>query len=158
MRNRILFVPALLAIASCSRGAVSAAADSAAVMAASEQYRKAWIDGDTAAALSRISTDIQIFISGIPDIVGEEAARKLFIDEMATYRVPALELRHQDLIVSGGNAIDIGTYEEVQLPKAGAPIYNRGRFMTIWRREGGEWRIVRYMLNDLPDTSAHPKR
>jgi len=133
-------------------------ADSAGVLAASELYRQAWINGDTAAALGRISPDIRIFISGVPDIVGEDAARKLFVDEMATYRVPSLELNHQDLILSGDHAIDIGTYEEVQLPKTGGPIYGRGRFMTIWRREGGEWRISRYMLNDVPDSSAHPKR
>ncbi|PYP18569.1 MAG: hypothetical protein DMD54_04910 [Gemmatimonadetes bacterium] len=152
---------ALLAVPlfACRGGSTRvSAADSAGVLAASEQYRQAWINGDTAAALGRISPDIRIFISGIPDIVGEDAARKLFVDEMATYRVPALELKHQDLILSGDHAIDIGTYEEVQLPKTGGPIYGRGRFMTIWRREGGEWRISRYMLNDLPDTSAHPKR
>jgi ketosteroid isomerase-like protein len=69
---------------------------------------------------------------------------------MATYHVPSLTLDHQDLIVRGDHAIDIGTYEETQVPKTGAPIIGRGRFMTIWRRENGEWRIIRYMLNELP--------
>jgi ketosteroid isomerase-like protein len=160
MTRRIRFAVLLAGpLLACHGGRPSAsAADSAAVFAASEQYRQAWISGDTAAALGRISQDIRIFISGVPDVVGEDATRKLFIDEMATYRVPALELNHQELILSGDHAIDIGTYEEVQLPKTGGPIYGRGRFMTIWRREGGEWRIMRYMLNDLPDTSAHPSR
>jgi ketosteroid isomerase-like protein len=160
MTRRIRFA-VLLAVPlfACRGGSTRGlAADSAGVLAASEQYRQAWISGDTAAALGRISKDIRIFISGVPDIAGEDATRKLFADEMATYRVPALELNHQDLILSDDHAIDIGTYEEVQLPKTGGPIYGRGRFMTIWRREGGEWRIIRYMLNDLPDTSAHPKR
>ena len=151
----LLAVPLVACRGGSTRGS---AADSAAVLAASEQYRQAWINGDTAAALGRISQDIRIFISGVPDIVGEDATRKLFVDEMATYRVPALELNHQDLILSGDHAIDIGRYEEVQLPKTGGPIYGRGRFMTIWRREAGEWRIIRYMLNDSPDTGAHPKR
>ena len=119
-------------------------------MTASEQYRQAWIRGDTAAALGRVSKDIRIFISGAPDIVGPEATRQLFVDEMAKYDVPVLKLNHQDVIVSGDHAIDIGTYEEIQVPKHGAPIQGHGRFMTIWRREGGEWRIVRYMLNDVP--------
>jgi ketosteroid isomerase-like protein len=88
-------------------------------------------------------------ISGIPDIVGKDATRKVFVDEMATYQIPLLTLNHQDMIVRGDHAIDIGTYEEIQVPKTGAPIRGRGRFMTIWRREGSDWRIVRYMLNDL---------
>jgi len=127
------------------------AADSAAVMAASQAYLKAWLQGDTATALGLVSNDIRILISGVPDVVGAEATRKLFADEMAAYDVPLLKLNHQDLIVSGDHAIDIGTYEEIQTPKkGGVPIQGRGRFMTIWRREDGEWRITRYMLNELP--------
>lgn len=127
------------------------AADSAAVLAASEQYRQAWLQGDTAMALGRVADDIRILISGVPDIVGKDAARALFVSEMATYRIPTLNLNHQDVVVRGDHAIDIGTYMEVQVPKTGAPITGRGRFMTIWRRDsGGQWRIVRFMLNELP--------
>jgi ketosteroid isomerase-like protein len=155
LRLVALLLPPLLGCG--SRRLTSSAADSAAVVAAVEQYRQAWLRGDTAAALGRVSKDIRIFISGVPDIVGPEATRKLFVDEMAKYDVPLLELNHQDLIVSGDHAIGIGTYQEIQVPKTGAPIEGRGRFMTIWRREGSEWRIVRYMLNELPDT-AHARR
>ena len=130
-----------------NRAASNVAADSTAVMTALEEYRQAWLKGDTAAALRQVSDDIRIMISGIPDIVGKDATRKVFADEMATYQIPVLTLNHQDVIVGGDHAIDIGTYEEIQVPKAGVPIHNRGRFVTIWRREGTEWRIVRYMLN-----------
>ena len=141
-----------LPVAACGgRGAQRIAADSVAVMAASQAYVNAWGQGDTATALGLVSNDIRILISGVPDVVGAEATRKLFADEMAAYDVPLLKLNHQDLIVSGDHAIDIGTYEEIQTPKkGGAPIQGRGRFMTIWRREDGEWRITRYMLNALP--------
>ena len=150
--SQFVALAAALPLLACdSRGSAGAAADSTAVLAASQQYIQAWIQGDTAAALGRVSNDIRISISGVPDIVGPEATRKLFADEMATYDVPLLKLDHQDLIVSGDHAIDIGTYEEIQMPKkGGAPIQGRGRFMTIWRREAGDWRITRYMLNDLP--------
>ena len=153
--KQFLFLCAGFTIA-CRQGASNSSADSAAVMAAIEQYRQAWIDSDTSAALARISDDIRILISGIPDIAGREATRKLFVDEMATYRVPVLTLNHQDVIVKGDHAIDIGTYEETQMPSSGVPIHGRGRFMTIWRREGGEWRIVRYMLSALPAQPTQP--
>ena len=132
----------------CAQRAESnVSADSTAVMAALEEYRQAWLKGDTAAALRRVSNDIRIMIAGMPDIAGKDATRKVFVDEMATYQIPTLTLNHQDVIVRGDHAIDIGTYEEIQVPKTGVPIHSRGRFMTIWRREGTEWRIVRYMLN-----------
>lgn len=145
-----------LPVAACGgRAAQRSAADSAAVMAASQAYVDAWGHGDTATALGQVSNDIRILISGAPDIVGPEATRKLFADEMAAYDVPLLKLNHEDLIVSGDHAIDIGTYEEIQMPKkGGAPIQGRGRFMTIWRREDGEWRITRYMLNELPPATS----
>ena len=147
----VALLVALPVVGCTGRSATRTAADSAAVLAASQQYVQAWIRGDTAAALGLVSNDIRILISGVPDVAGPEATRKLFADEMATYDVPLLKLNHEDLIVSGDHAIDIGTYEEIQAPKkGGAPVQGRGRFMTIWRREGGDWRITRYMLNDLP--------
>ena len=147
----MLALAALPALACGNRSAARTAADSAAVVAAVEQYRQAWLHGDTASALGHVSNDIHIYISGIPDVVGADATRKLFVDEMAAYSVEVLNLNRQDLILSGNHALDIGTYEEIQMPKTGAPIHGEGRYMTLWRKEqDGEWRIVRYMLNELP--------
>ena len=141
-----------LAIPACANrgGSASTSADSAAVMSAVHDYRYAWMRGDTAAALGFISDDIRILIPGLADVNGKEAARKLFVDEMATYQIPSLTLTEQDLIVSGNHVITVGIWEETLIPKQeGAPIHAKGRFMTIWRKEGAAWRIVRYMLNDL---------
>jgi ketosteroid isomerase-like protein len=139
-----------LVMSACQQRGADSSADRAAVDSAVARYRQAWISGDTAAALARVSDDIRIYISGIPDVVGKDATRKVFLDEMATYDVAKLDLNRQDLIVSGDYAVDIGRYEEIQVPKTGAPIHGEGRYMTMWRREGKDWRIVRYMLNELP--------
>lgn len=138
-----------LALTGCgTRSSGNVATDSTAVMKAYEQYRQAWLKGDTAAALGLISDDIRILIAGVPDIAGKDSARKLFLDEMAKYEVPVLKLDHQEVIMSGDHAIVIGHYEEIQIPKkGGAPSQADGRYMTVWRREGGGWRIARYMLN-----------
>lgn len=145
----VLLVAPLIACG--NRGRATSSADSTAVVQAVEQYRHAWLAGDTASALGRVSNDIRIFISGVPDVIGPDATRKLFVDEMATYQVQLLTLNRQDLIVSGNHAVDIGTYLEIQMPKTGPPIQGEGRYMTLWRKEpDGEWRIVRYMLNELP--------
>jgi len=148
--HRAFFGLALSLIGCGSRPPGSIAADSTAVMQAYEQYRRAWLKSDTAAALARITDDVRILIPGLPDIVGKAEARKLFLDEMAKYDVPVLKLDHQEVIVRGDQAIVIGRYEELQVPKTGAPSQGFGRYMTIWRWEGNEWRIARYMLNELP--------
>jgi len=144
----IVAAAAVLGIAACRGGtAAESPADRDAVIAASEEYRQAWLQGDTAMALRRVSDDIRIMLSGVPDIVGKSGARALFVSEMATYDIPTLTITRQDLIVRGDHAIDAGTYDETMVPKTGAPIRSAGRYLTIWRREGGEWRIIRFMLN-----------
>jgi ketosteroid isomerase-like protein len=143
----------------CGRGAaVHPTADSAAVMAAYEQYRQAWLNGDTAGALGLISDSIRIYISGLADVVGKPAARKLFLDEMGGNDVQLLRLEHEDVITSGDHVIVVGRFDEIEMPKQAGkpPVRGIGRYMTIWRHEAGGWRILRYMLNDLPpEKTAH---
>jgi ketosteroid isomerase-like protein len=147
--KRIVAAAVLAGVTACGDRAVSESpADREAVIAASEQYRQAWLRGDTGLALGRVSNDIRIMLSGAPDIVGMDGARALFVSEMATYDIPTLTINRQDLIVRGDHAIDIGTYDETMVPKTGAPIHGAGRYMTIWRRESGAWKILRFMLNE----------
>jgi len=124
------------------------AADQAAVDAALEQYRQAWLKGDTAMALGRLSGAVKFLFPGTPDL-DSAAVHALVIDEMAKYRIPTLTLKRADFFVAGDHAVDVGRYEEIQLPKTGAPIRGTGRYMTVWRREAGGWRIWRFMINEL---------
>ncbi len=125
------------------------AADSTAIVAAAAQYRQGWLNGDTAMALSVISDDVQLMLPGAPDVHGQAGARKVFVEEMTQYHIPALTVDRQELLLHGDHAIDIGTYEETMVPKKGATIYAAGRYVVVWRREAGGWRMWRYMLNDF---------
>ena len=139
-----------LAVPACRRGAVvDSAADRDAVNAALEQYRQAWLKGDTAMALHQLSGDVRFLFPGSPDM-DSAAVHALVIEEMATYRIPSLTLTRAEFFVAGDHAVDVGTYDEIQAPKTGAPIHGTGRYMTVWRREPGGWRIWRFMLNELP--------
>ena len=146
IRISALFV--VLSVTACrGRDARGSPADSAAVIAADEQYRQGWLHGDTAMALGVVSDDVRFMLPGAPDVRGQEGARVLFAQEMATYRIPALTIHRAELIVRGDHAIDIGTYEETLVPKTGATINAAGRYLVVWRREAGNWRIWRFMLN-----------
>ncbi len=137
-------------IPACRRGAVaSPVADRAAVDAALEQYRQAWLQGDTAMALRQLSGDVRFLFPGTADL-DSAAVHALVIDEMAKYRIPSLTLTRADFVVAGDHAVDVGTYDEIQAPKTGAPIHGTGRYMTVWRREAGGWRIWRFMINEFP--------
>jgi len=139
-----------LAIPACRRGAVGdSAAARDAVNAALEQYRQAWLQGDTAMALRQLSTDVRFLFPQSPDL-GPADVHALVISEMATYRIPSLTLRRADFYVAGDHAVDVGTYDEIQVPKTGTPIHGTGRYMTVWRLEASGWRIWRFMINELP--------
>jgi ketosteroid isomerase-like protein len=145
-----LAIALVFLVSACRRATVAdSIADHAAVDAALEQYRQAWLKGDTAMALHQVSGDVRFLFPGTPDL-DSAAVHGLFIDEMAKYRLPTLTLKRAEFFVAGDHAVDIGTYEEVQVPKAGAPIHGTGRYMTVWRREPGGWRIWRFMINELP--------
>ena len=138
-----------LAIAACRRSpANDATADRGAVDAALERYRQAWLQGDTAMALRELSGDVRFLFPATPDL-DSAAVHGLVIDEMAKYRIPRLTLKRADFFVAGDYAVDVGTYDELQAPKTGAPIHGTGRYMTVWRREPGGWRIWRFMINEL---------
>jgi len=124
-------------------------ADSTAIVAAAAQYRQGWLNGDTAMALSVISDDVQLMLPGAPDVHGQAGARKVFVEEMTQYHIPALTVHRQELLLQGDHAIDLGTYEETMVPRKGATIYATGRYLVVWRREPGGWRMWRYMLNEF---------
>jgi len=119
------------------------------VDAALERYRQACLQGDTAMALRELSGDVRFLFPATPDL-DSAAVHGLVIDEMAKYRIPRLTLKRADFFVAGDYAVDVGTYDELQAPKTGAPIHGTGRYMTVWRREAGGWRIWRFMINELP--------
>jgi len=117
-----LVIALVFVVPACGRPPVAdAAADRAAVDAALEQYRQAWLQGDTAMALGRLSGDVKFLFPGTPDL-DSAAVHALVIDEMAKYRIPSLILKRADFFVARDDAVDIGTYEETQVPKAGAAI------------------------------------
>ena len=147
-----LVIAVALVVPACRRPPVAdAGADRAAVDAALEQYRQGWLQGDSTLALGRLSGDVKFLFPGTPDL-DSAAVHALVIDEMAKYRIPSLILKRADFFVGGDHAVDVGTYEEIQVPKAGAPIHGTGRYTTVWRREPGGWRIWRFMINELPKT------
>ena len=150
MTTGVLSAALVLMAPACRRAEVAdSSADRDAVNAALERYRQAWLQGDTAIALRELSGDVRFLFPGTPDL-DSAAVHALVIDEMVKYRIPSLTLKRAEFFVAGDHAVDVGTYDEIQAPKTGAPIHGTGRYMTVWRREAGGWRIWRFMINELP--------
>ena len=60
-----------------------------------------------------------------------------------------LTVVNEELVVSDGLAYTRGTLRLVLTPRAGgAPQTVERRFLEVWRRENGEWRVARTMDNE----------
>src|SRR5438045_6011761 len=102
-----------------------------------------------------MSDDVRLMLPGTPDVHGRDSTRAVFVEEMTQFHIPALTIHRQDLLVQGDHAIDIGTYEETMVPRKGATIYATGRYLVVWRREAGKWRMWRYILNEFKPACWH---
>jgi len=58
----------------------------------------------------------------------------------------------EDVMVGGGVAVETGTFEWMLQPKSGAAVKDKGKYLTVWKRQpDGTWKIVRDINNtDLP--------
>ena len=65
----------------------------------------------------------------------------------SNYQAQSLELEGQ-----GDLAYDRGTYSMTIMPAGAAPIEDRGKYLTIYRKQAdGSWKVLRVMYNsDLP--------
>ena len=94
--------------------------------------------------------DAQMLVANMNAICGRAAIRAVF--KFTAVRGHTLELKTQELDVTGEKAIEIGGY----LRRRGdGSLFDRGKYMVIWKRVAGEWKIHRDMFStSVPKTAA----
>ena len=85
--------------------------------------------------------DAQMLTAGISPVRGRAAIESVFKFTAAPGHT--LEFQTEDLDVQGATAIEIGAY--VRRGRDGAAV-DRGRYMVVWKRVDGEWKIHRDMF------------
>lgn len=127
--------------------------DSAAILEAGRQFSAAYMRGDVAALTALYTTDAVIFPERSDAITGPENIKR--------YWTPAKEgrvTRHQltptRVVIEGKHAYDYGTYEIAgeRAGKAWGPF--RGKYLVVWRREPGGWRMQLDMWNSGPQPGS----
>ena len=68
----------------------------------------------------------------------------LFRSKFTGVRGHTLELQTQELDVTGETAIEIGSYMR---RRADGSLFDRGKYMVIWKRVEGAWKIHRDMFS-----------
>ena len=141
----ILGVAAVL-LGSCASAPQKPTVDVAAVKAAvadiNQKYMAAVAARDTDAVAGLYSDDARTLAPNAPRADGRAAIRALWVEFLST---PGLNLTFSssDVTVSesGDLAIDVGSYQMTMTTPKGLPIHDVGKYVTVFKKVGDEWKI-----------------
>ena len=145
---------AILAVVLAPATAAAAAADAtaearSAIEQANARFVKAFEQRDTA-AISAMYTEDAILLPPGQEMVKGRAAIEQFWKSTMNSGVKSAVLTTLDVTASGDLATDVGTVE-MTIAAEGKPTTKAfAKYVAVWKREGGSWKLHRDMWNDLP--------
>jgi uncharacterized protein (TIGR02246 family) len=108
--------------------------------------------GDTSTVAANYADDAIVMMPNMTSWRGRDAVRRGFAGFLSQAAVKDLTLKTEDVAVTGDVAVETGSYEMTLQPRSGKEIKDKGKYITVWKRQGdGSWKIVRDINNsDLP--------
>ncbi len=160
MRRRMpIALCAIVLIAGCSKtddtltkASEPAAPDATVVQAAIDSANQAFLGalqaGDTARATMNYDAEAILMMPGDEAWTASNMHQKM-VEFMSTYTIKDAKLTSTaPLILTGDYAIETGTFEWTMQPKTGKPITDKGKYLTVWKKQAdGTWKIVRDINN-----------
>ena len=140
----------MLVLASSAAHAQNARSDTHAIKEAARQFSAAYMRGDADAITALYTRDAVIFPERSDAISGHDALRRYWT------RRPGQKMTRHVLIptrieIDGQHAYDHGIYEIAgeRDGKAWGPV--RGKYLVVWQREPGGWKMQLDMWNSGPE-------
>ena len=115
----------------------------AAIEAANAKFSADFAKGDAKAVASHYSTTAWAFPPNGEITKGREAIEKLWKGAMDG-GVKAVKLTVIDVEAHGDTAYEVGTYA---LAGEGGKALDNGKYVVVWKREGGQWKLHRDIWN-----------
>src|SRR6185295_806157 len=99
--------------------------------------------------VSFIAPDGSVYPQGMPVVTGTAAVRKTFTGLSSA---PGFALQWSpakaDVSAAGDIGYTTGTYQMTMNDAAGSPSTERGKYVTIWKKQtGGEWKVTDDIFN-----------
>ena len=128
----------------------TSAEDSEAIKAASTQWLDAFNRADAEALASLYTEEATLLEPNSPLVVGRESIQTIFQGFFDTSGLQ-LQLTVIELSVNGDMAHRFGRYTLTIQPEEGEAISDNGKYVEIWKRENGTWKIdVNIWNSSLP--------
>ena|SRR5437868_5607573 len=111
--------------------------------------------GNVDGMVSFYADDAILMPPGAPVMNGKAAIRQFWSGLTSLGAIDA-KLTTDDVIQSGNLAAETGHFELSITPQgAPNPIKDNGKYLVVWRNDGGEWKIVRDIFNSSVPPPAH---
>ncbi len=135
----LLTLPVLLFV-SCEKAPEDTAEVRQAIEAINKQFADAVKRGDAAAVAALYTEDARLLPPNGPTLVGREAIQNFFQSNIDA-GVSDLQLTILEVGVVRDLAYEIGQYALTIQPEEGEALRDQGKYVVIWKRENGEWKL-----------------
>jgi len=115
----------------------------AAIEAANKQFAAAFAKGDAAALSAMYTTNAMAFPPNGEIARGQAAIQNIWKGAISA-GLKGVVLTTAEVETHGDTAHEVGTYE---MRDAGGKPADRGKYIVIWKREQGQWKLHRDIWN-----------
>lgn len=121
------------------------------IESAGQKFSEAYAKGDAAALAAMYTEDAQLMPPNAEPLRGREAIRKYWQGALDS-GMKHLKLETLEVFGQGEITTEVGTYTALD---AAEKVLERGKFIVVWKREDGQWRILRDMFSsNAPSTDS----
>lgn len=114
-----------------------------AIVAADEEFTRIFSQGDAAGIAALYTEDGQFLLPDSDFVKGRQAIQETFQGLMDS-GVKAVKLEALEVEGYGDTASEVGRYI---LEGGGGEILDQGKFIVIWKRKAGQWKLHRDIIN-----------
>ena len=149
-----LMCAALVAItAGPSIVSAQTAAAKAAIDAGNKKFSDAVASGNAASVAGLFTEDATVMPPNSEPVKGRPAIEKLF-QAMIAAGIKGVALTAQEVEAHGDTATEVGVYS---VKDSTGKEMDRGKYMTVWKRAQGQWKLHRDIWNSSMPAGMPPK-
>jgi len=113
------------------------------IVTAEQAFMTAFSKGDPAAVAEFYTEDGQVLPPNSDFVTGRQAIQSLW-QALMDMGIKGLTLDTIEVEALGDAASEVGRYT---LTAEGGQVLDQGKYMIVWKQEGGEWKLHRDMFN-----------
>ena len=141
-------------VATAAPPVVDVAAVKQAIEQANTKFSDALMRADSAGIVGNYAEDAIVMMPDMPAWRGRSDIGASGMKLFSSTKFSDAKFHTENIDVAGDYAIETGTYEFTVTPKGGKPVPDKGKYVTVWKKQSdGTWKIYR----DISNSNGAPK-